>query len=110
MFRFAHNNLNVLDLERSLKFYAEALDLHEVGGIDGGDEFKIVHLGDSFGSHHKLELKWIPNRKNPYDLGENVVHLAFTTKNFDSAHARHEKMGIYFIEDPDGYWLEILPE
>ena len=82
MFRFAHNNLNVLDLQRSLKFYADALNLHEVGGIDGGDEFKIVHLGDSFGSHHKLELKWIPNRTTPYDLGENVVHVAFTTKNF----------------------------
>lgn len=120
MFRFAHNNLNVLDLERSLKFYAEALDLHEVGGIDGGDEFKIVYLGDSFGSHHKLELTWLPKKNTPYDLGDNEVHLAFTTKNFDEAHARHAKMGcicyenkemgIYFIEDPDGYWLEILPE
>ena len=47
MFRFAHNNLNVLDLERSMKFYAEALDLHKVGGIDGGDDFKIVYLGDT---------------------------------------------------------------
>ncbi|MBR2733897.1 MAG: VOC family protein, partial [Selenomonadaceae bacterium] len=52
MFRFAHNNLNVLDLERSIKFYRDALDLHEVGGIDGGDDFKIVYLGDSFGSPH----------------------------------------------------------
>lgn len=120
MFRFAHNNLNVLDLERSKKFYAEALDLHEVGGIDGDNEFQIVHLGDSFGSHHKLELKWIPNRTEPYNLGDNVVHLAFTTKNFDEAHAKHAKMGcicyenhdmgIYFIVDPDGYWLEIMPE
>ena len=120
MFRFAHNNLNVLDLERSKKFYAEALDLHEVGGIDGGEAFKIIHLGDSFGSHHKLELKWIPNRTTPYDLGDNGVHVAFTTKNFDEAHALHEKMncichenkelGIYFIEDPDGYWIEIMPE
>ncbi len=120
MFRFAHNNLNVLNLERSLKFYADALDLHEIGGIDGGNEFKIVYLGDKFGSHHKLELKWVPNRKIPYNLGENSVHVAFTTKNFDEAHARHEKMGciccenkamgIYFIEDPDGYLLEILPE
>ena len=120
MFRFAHNNLNVLDLQRSLKFYADALDLHEVGGIDGGDDFKIVHLGDSFGSRHKLELKWIPNRKIPYDLGDNAIHVAFSTKNFDDAHARHEKMGcisfdtkamgIYFIEYPDGYWIDILPE
>ena len=120
MFRFAHNNLNVLDLERSMKFYAEALDLHKVGGIDGGDDFKIVYLGDSFNSPHKLELTWLAEKKTPYDLGDNEVHLAFTTKDFDAAHTRHEKMGcicyenkemgIYFIEDPDGYWLEVLPE
>ena len=119
MFRFAHNNLTVLDLERSLKFYAAALDLHEVSRIENPN-FTLVLLGDSFDSHHKLELKWQKNRKEPYNLGDNAVHLAFTTKNFDAAHARHEKigcichenptMGIYFIEDPDGYWLEVLPE
>ena len=120
MFRFAHNCLNVLDLSRSIKFYADALDLHEIGVLDGGNSFKIVYLGDKFGSLHKLELKWIPNRKIPYNLGENAVHLAFTTKNFAEAHARHEKMGcicfenkkfgIYFIKDPDGYLIEVLSE
>lgn len=119
MFRFAHNNLNVLDLARSMKFYAEALDLREVGRIETND-FTIVYLGDSFGSHHKLELTWLKDRVEPYNLGDNEFHVAFTTKNFDAAHARHEKMncicyeneemGIYFIEDPDGYWLEVLPE
>lgn len=120
MFRFAHTNLNVSDLERSKKFYAEALDLHEVGGMDIGDDFKIVYLGDSFGSHHKLELTWLAKKTTPYELGDNKIHLAFTTKDFAAAHARHKKMGcicrenhdmgIYFIEDPDGYRLEILPE
>ena len=120
MFKFAHSNLNVLDLERSLKFYRDALDLHEVGGIDGGDDFKIVYLGDSFDSHHKLELTWLAEKTTPYELGDNESHIAFTTKDFAAAHARHEKMGcicyenhdmgIYFIEDPDGYWLEVLPE
>lgn len=120
MFRFAHNNLNVLDLERSMKFYADALDLHKVGDIDGGENFTIVYLGDSFDSHHKLELTWLKKRTTPYNLGDNEIHLAFTTKDFDAAHERHAKMGcicyenkamgIYFIEDPDGYWLEVLPE
>ena len=95
MFKFAHNNLNVLDLEKSLKFYKDALDLTEKSRMDCGD-FILVYLGD------------------------NEFHLAFTTKNFREAHERHEKMdcicyenkgmGIYFIEDPDGYWIEILPE
>lgn len=119
MFRFAHNNLNVFDLERSLKFYKDALDLHEISRMNCGD-FILVYLGDSFGSHHQLELTWLADRTEPYNLGDNEFHLAFTTKDFDAAHARHKKMGcicyeneemgIYFIEDPDGYWLEVLPE
>ena len=94
MFKFLHNNLNVLDLERSLKFYREALDLKEVDRLETPD-FTLVYLGD------------------------NEVHLAFGTDDFEAAHARHEKMGcicyenkamgIYFIVDPDGYWLEVLP-
>ena len=120
MFKFTHTNLTVLDLERSKKFYAEALDLHEIGGLDGGNDLKIIYLGDKFNSQHKLELTWHKNNKNPYELGDNKAHIAFTTKNFAAAHARHEKMGcicyenkamgIYFIEDPDGYRLEIMPE
>ena len=51
MFRFAHNNLNVLDLERSMKFYKEALGLTEVRRING-EGFIIVYLGDEEGSDH----------------------------------------------------------
>ena len=118
MFRFAHNNLNVLDLERSMRFYEEALGLTEVRRIDG-DGFVIVYLGDACRSHHLLELTWLKDRKEPYNLGENEFHLAFTTKDFDAAHEKHKAMGcicyenpdmgIYFISDPDGYWLEVLP-
>lgn len=89
MFRFAHNNLNMLDLKQVLKFYADALNLHEVGGIDVGEDFKIVYLDDSFGSHHKLELTCLKEKTTPYKLGDNEVHVAFTTKNFDVAYNRH---------------------
>ena len=119
MFKFAHNNLNVLDLEKSLKFYKDALDLTEKSRMDCGD-FILVYLGDKYNSQHRLELTWLKDRKEPYNLGDNEFHLAFTTKNFREAHERHEKMdcicyenkgmGIYFIEDPDGYWIEILPD
>ena len=58
-FRFAHNNLNVLDLEKSLAFYREALGLKEAGRIDPPDgSFIIVYLGDGQ-SKHKLELTWL---------------------------------------------------
>ena len=96
MFRFAHNNLNVLDLDRSLKFYKDALDLKEVGRMDNGD-FILVYLGDRFDSHHKLELTWLAEKKTPYELGDNESHIAFTTDNFEAAHDRHKKMNQPFV-------------
>jgi lactoylglutathione lyase len=118
-FTFAHNNLNVLDLEKSLKFYKEALGLEEVRRKEAADgSFTLVFLGDGATRHH-LELTWLHVRKEKYDLGDNEIHLAFRAQDFKAAHGLHKKMGcicyeneamgIYFIEDPDGYWLEILP-
>ena len=113
MFHFAHNNLNVLDLDRSMKFYEEALGLKEVRRING-EGFIIVYLGDAHNSKHLLELTWLKDRKEPYNLGDNEFHLAFTADDFDAAHEKHKQMGcicyenpgmgIYFISDPDGYW------
>lgn len=119
-FRFDHNNFNVLDLKKSIAFYEEALGLHETGRIDGPDgAFIIVYMGDGE-SKHRLELTWLRDRKEPYNLGDNEFHLAFTTPDMEAAHALHAKMGcicyenpemgIYFIADPDNYWLEIVPE
>ena len=119
-FTFAHNNFNVLDLERSLKFYKEALDLKEVRRIAPAEgSFILVFLGDSV-TPHRLELTWLRDRKEPYALGDNEFHLAFTVDEFDAALKLHKDMGvvccenaamgIYFIEDPDGYWIEIVPE
>jgi len=118
-FTFVHNNLNVFDLERSLAFYREALGLSEVRRIAPDDgSFIIVFLGDGK-SEHRLELTWMRDRTEKYNLGDNEIHLAFRTDDYDGAFRKHKemgvvcfenpKMGIYFIEDPDGYWLEILP-
>ena len=118
-FQFAHNNLNVYDLERSLHFYEEALGLTVTREKEASDgSFKLVFLGDASTSH-LLELTWLKDRKQPYNLGDNEIHLAFYTDDFEAALKKHRemdcvcfentKMGVYFIEDPDGYWLEILP-
>jgi len=118
-FKFVHNNFNVLDLEKSMKFYEEALGLKEVRRKEAGDgSFILVYLGDGI-TPHELELTWLKGRKEPYNLGENEFHLAFRVNDFDAAYELHKKMGcicyenpgmgIYFIADPDNYWLEILP-
>ena len=118
-FKMVHNNFNVADLEKSLKFYAEAFDLHEVKRIAPTDgSFIIVYLGDGVSSH-RLELTWVKEMEGTYDLGDNEFHLAFEVDDFEAAHRRHaamncicyenEEMGIYFVTDPDGYWLEVIP-
>ncbi len=116
-FHFAHNNFNVLDLDKSLAFYRKALGLTEVRRKET-EHFTLVYLGDGV-TPHQLELTWLKDRTQPYDLGENEFHLAFTVEDYDAAHALHSEMGcicfenpamgIYFISDPDGYWLEIVP-
>ena len=117
MFKMVHNNLNVSDLGKSLAFYRDALDMREVRRIERED-FTIVFLEDGE-SGHQLELTCLRDHPQRYDLGENEIHLAFATPDYEAAHARHAEMGcicfenpamgIYFIEDPDGYWLEIVP-
>jgi lactoylglutathione lyase len=118
-FEIAHTNLNVLDLEKSMKFYREALGLIQARRMDAADgSFTIVFLSDGTDGH-QLELTWLRDRKAPYDLGDNETHIALRVREFDAAHEKHkvmgvicyenEKMGLYFISDPDGYWLEIIP-
>jgi lactoylglutathione lyase len=118
-FTFNHNNINVLDLEKSINFYKEALGLVEVKRIEPQDgSFIIIYLGDG-SSPHSLELTWLRDRTEAYNLGDNEFHLALIVDDFEAAHELHTKMGcicfenkdmgIYFINDPDNYWVEILP-
>lgn len=117
-FTYNHFNFNVLDLEKSMNFYKEALNLTEVRRKEAADgSFILVYLGDDK-TDFSLELTWMRDRTEPYDLGEQEFHLAMAVDNYDEAYKKHqemgcieyvnESMGIYFIIDPDGYWIEIV--
>ena len=121
MTAFYHFNFNVLDLERSLAFYRQALELSVAREKEADDgSFKLVYLRDKENSPFLLELTWLRDRTQPYDLGEEEFHLAFRTDEYDRLHQLHQDMGcicfenpamgIYFIRDPDGYWIEIVPD
>ena len=118
-FTFCHNNFNVVNLEKSLEFYEKSLGLKEVRRKVAEDgSFILVYLGDG-SSTHTLELTWLRDWDRPYNLGDNEFHLALRVDDFDAAYNLHKElgcicyenkeMGIYFIADPDNYWIEILP-
>lgn len=118
-FKFCHNNINVLNLEKSIEFYKNALNLKETKRKEAKDgSFILVFLGDGQ-TTHKLELTWLRDWDRPYNLGDNEFHLALRVDDFEAAYNLHKEMGcicyenkdmgIYFIADPDNYWIEILP-
>ena len=117
-FRIDHTNINVVDIEASLAFYEEALGLTECRRKNG-DGFTLVFL-KSEETGHSIELTCLADHPQKYDLGENESHIAFRVDDYSAARQLHQKMGcicfeneemgLYFIEDPDGYWLEILPD
>ncbi len=119
-FRMVHENYNVQDLDRSLAFYEKALGLKEARRKTAADgSFIIVYVSNE-NAEFELELTWLRDHPEKYDIGEEEFHLAFKVDDFEAAHRLHEEMGcicfenhsmgIYFIQDPDGYWLEVIPE
>jgi len=118
-FKMIHENYNVSDLQASLDFYEKALGLTEARRKTAEDgSFIIVYVSNE-NTDFELELTWLKDHPQKYDIGEEEFHLAFYTDDFEAAHKLHEEMGcicfenpamgIYFIMDPDGYWLEIIP-
>jgi len=117
--KMIHENFHVLDYQKSLDFYKQALGLEVKRTIEPDDgSWKLFYLSNDT-SDFELELTWNRGRVEPYNNGSDDTHLAFAVEDIDLARALHESMscvvyenkdmGIYFIADPDGCWLEILP-
>jgi lactoylglutathione lyase len=117
--KFDHYNINVFDLQKSLDFYDKALGFKEVRRMESEDgSFTLVYLGDGTSSF-TLELTWLRDWDRAYNMGDNEQHLCVRVDgDYDQIRAFHkeigcvcyenEEMGLYFIVDPDGYWVEIL--
>ncbi|MCC8188111.1 MAG: VOC family protein [Bacteroides sp.] len=118
--RFDHFNINVTNLERSIAFYNKALGLKESKRKEAADgSFVLVYLTDDT-TGFLLELTWLRDHPEAYELGENESHLCFRVEgDYDEIRRFHKEMdcvcyentdmGLYFIHDPDDYWIEILP-
>lgn len=118
--KLIHRNTHVLDLDASIAFYEKALGLYERRRVTPADgSWAIVFLGNNE-ADFELELTWNEGRVEPYYNGAEDTHVAVRVDNFDAYHRLHEAMGcivkenpamgLYFIADPDGCWVEVLPD
>ncbi len=119
-YTLAHTFLTVKELDRTIAFYRQALGLRPVRRLHPADQdIELVFLQDGR-SKYELEIGCPAGLTEPVKLGDNPIHLAFSVPDMAVAHALHESMGVivqdnpevevYFIQDPDGYRIEIIPE
>ncbi len=119
-----HTMVRVLDLEQSIAFYAEAFGFRPVDRYDFPN-FTLVYLRTPE-SESELEFTLNKGRTQSYSHGEAYGHLAVSVDDLAATHARLVSLGLhpapikelqhdgkllarfFFIEDPDGYKIEVL--
>jgi len=124
MAKAIHMMIRVLEEARSVVFYDKALGL-KIADRYAFDSFTLVYLSNPE-TPFEVELTINHGRTEPYDLGTGYGHVAFAVANLDAEHARMTAAGItinpikefhregslmarfFFIEDPDGYKIEVL--
>lgn len=124
MAKIIHSMVRVLDLERSLKFYADVLDLHEAHRLDFPD-FALVYIRNAE-NDCEIELTLNKGQSEPYTHGSGyghvgvvvadaaVAHSALVAKGYAPLPVKEFKRGdellarFFFIQDPDGYKIELL--
>ena len=124
MAKAIHMMIRVLDEARSIGFYRTAFDLDVADRLDF-ENFTLVYLGNAE-ADFEIELTINKGQDEPYDLGNGYGHVAFCVDDVDAEHARMTEAGLsprkivdfapdgkviarfFFIQDPDGYEIEVL--
>ena len=124
MAKIIHTMIRVLDLERSINFYKDVLNMKVVKSLDFPD-FSLVYLRNNE-ADFEIELTLNKGRTEPYSMGDGYGHIAIVVNDLLEKHQILEKMGysplpikqfsddekllakFFFIQDPDGYKIEIL--
>ena len=119
-----HMIVRVSDEARSVDFYRRAFGLVIADRVDFAD-FTLIYMRPQTGDF-ELELTVNKDRAEPYELGDGYGHLAFVTDDLEAERARMTAEGLaprdikqmthagkpfgkfFFIEDPDGYKIEVL--
>jgi lactoylglutathione lyase len=124
MAKLHHSMIRVLEEQRSVAFYQAAFGLTPCHRMDF-DDFSLIYLRNEE-DDFQLELTINQGREQPYDLGNGYGHLALNVADLDAEHARFKTLGFnprdikqfdrdgkklarfFFVEDPDGYKIEVL--
>ena len=124
MAKAIHSMIRVLERERSLDFYKRAFGL-AVADIFDFENFTLIYLSNEE-SEFEIELTVNKGQEGSYDLGNGYGHIAFSVDNIEAEHERLASLGFrpgdiksldhegqklatfFFLEDPDGYKIEIL--
>lgn len=124
MAKMIHSMIRVSDETRSVDFYERAFGL-KVAGRYPFDGFTLIYLANAE-TGFELELTTNASRTEPYDHGDAYGHLAFSVEDIDAEHQRLAGLGLtvgdvkdfafegkpfarfFFLEDPDGYKIEVL--
>jgi lactoylglutathione lyase len=124
MAKVIHSMVRVLDLERSLRFYADVLDMHELYRLDFPD-FALVYVRNA---ENDMEIEFTLNkgRTEAYTHGTGYGHIGVVVADAVATHASLSALGydcapvkefkrgdellarFFFIQDPDGYKIEML--
>ena len=124
MAKCIHAMIRVIDEVRSIGFYKTAFGLEIADRLEF-DDFILIYLRND-DADFEVELTVNKGRTEPYDLGNGYGHLAFCVDDLDAEHARFEQAGLaprkivefnrdgvllarfFFVQDPDGYQIEVL--
>lgn len=124
MAKAIHSMIRVLDEARSVAFYQTAFGLGVADRLDF-DSFTLIYLRNDE-ADFEVELTVNKGRVDPYNLGDGYGHIAFCVDDVDAEHARMQGAGLsprklvdfapggevlarfFFIQDPDGYEIEVL--
>ena len=123
--RMLHTMIRVFDVDQSLKFYCEGLGLEVKRRNDyPAKEFSLIFLGvPGEENGPQIELTYNHDRTKPYDRGDGYGHIALAVESIEDLGQRLKAQGIEwswgpgkspggggmaFLEDPDGYEVEIL--
>lgn len=124
MAKAIHSMIRVSDEINSTAFYQKAFNLSIADRLDF-ETFTLVYLSNAE-AEFELELTINKGQTEPYQLGSGYGHFAVSVDNIEAEHARFKKEGLnprklvefekdgsllakfFFVQDPDGYEIEVL--